>query len=519
MQNGNSTLKARAVRHAGDFVPSLLAERSPLCLDIALHPQRRLEHEAEVIVSGREIFSGQTRELRLRPADSSILAVSDGRLRLDIPAAAMPLAPGCWHILVNVEANGKNLAGQRAGSVAVYARAEGESLEHARASWNMARVEFAYDRKFQIYHAGYRRELPPIGDPFDEDNSEKFRGEYITTEGTWPELQHDGGLGFLLAAHVFRALGEESRARFCETVMRRTAHAIVGTMLEDDGQMASIGTVAEQRGRGYRSTQQAGFALKFLAQTYFYFRFGPGNDASYARGLLQQAERAFKFQAAQKLEPGCGECGCKVYDGRILAGLAWYCLAHRSEHGGHPEVWKIIHCAVGFVRHLLSNQGWYDTGCLVENECHTWCGNMNLLNGLLPTRRLMLDIIAHGDDSARMFLAHIEHGIREAWRFLVQTNGSILNGRAPFVPTRTSQWAAGNMYEICDEYLRQMEVNAGVRQFMEHLVLGAGAESVDCFHRNNTSGALMMACPEYRAVENKPALPWDMPAASSPIAG
>jgi hypothetical protein len=65
------------------------------------------------------------------------------------------------------------------------------------------------------------------------------------------------------------------------------------------------------------------------------------------------------------------------------------------------------------------------------------------------------------------------------------------------------------MYELCDEYLRQVEEDHGVRQLMERLVLGAGAEIVNCFHRNNTSGALMLQCEEYRNLPRKPPLPWD----------
>ena len=198
-----------------------------------------------------------------------------------------------------------------------------------------------------------------------------------------------------------------------------------------------------------------------------------------------------------------------MYDGRILAGLAWFCLAHKALLGGYPAngaLAKVQRCGELFARHALAHNGWYDAGCLTEGECHVWCGNMNLLNGLLPLRRILVDPSSGG--RASHIRPHIEAGVGRAFEFLTRTNGAITGGK-PFVPTVTSQWAAGNMYEICDDYLSQVGENVSVRQLMGHLVLGAGSGIVNCFHRNNTSGAVMMHCDEYRALDPKPPLPWD----------
>lgn len=136
-----------------------------------------------------------------------------------------------------------------------------------------------------------------------------------------------------------------------------------------------------------------------------------------------------------------------------------------------------------------------------------WCGNMNLLNGLLPTRRIMMETSNQGGVPEGA-IDEVEKGIHEAFRFLTSTSGYITKGPA-FVPTRTSQWAAGNMYELCDEYLRQIGEDVGVRQSMNRLVLGSPSTIVNCFHRNNASAATILHCDEFRNLDPKPDLPWD----------
>jgi hypothetical protein len=201
-----------------------------------------------------------------------------------------------------------------------------------------------------------------------------------------------------------------------------------------------------------------------------------------------------------------------VYDGRILAGMAWYCLAVRAATGGYPEggaARRVARFAELLGRQCLAHHGWYDAGCLKEGECHTWCGNMNLLNGLLPVRRMLLDV---GEGWAQNLFPHVDAAVEAAFQFLGRTSGAV-TGRSPFVPSRTSKWAAGNMLEICDEYLRQVREDPGVRQLWKHVVHNAGSGIIECFHRNDTTGAIMMSCPEYRALGPAPPLPWDRPPA------
>ncbi len=491
------TLRAYFANSSADYVPAVLAGRSPVSLDLEMDVTKPLPAKTELVIHARELFSDAKLACRLplgiRPAGEK------QRLQLDIASKDLPLTPGCWHLLVDVQLDGKSLAGLDKGSAVVYARKADESWEHCRASYNLARVEFAWDRKYKVYYKEYKADLPPTGDPFDDANDERFRKEYITAEGTAPELQHDGGVGFLEAAMAYHAIGERERAGFCEKAIRRTADAVRTVMHSEGGKIHYIKGVAEKRERYWHSRTEDGFVLKLLCQAYFYFRFGPGDDTAYARELLRFAKTMYDYTIRETLDLGVGR-ECKVYDGRILSGIAWYALARKAESGAYPDnIETVLDCASRFARHCLSHDGWYDDGCYEEGECHIWCGNLNLLNGLLPACRIARDL----GPGVR---PEIKQGAIEAFRFITQTNGVVAK-RANFVPTLVSQWAVGNLYELCDEYLRQIGPDQGVSRWLGELNFKTAM--VNCVHRNNTSGALLMLSSEYRQLKEKPALPWD----------
>ena len=505
---GNSvTLSAHFVRNSADYVPSLTAGRTPLCVDVGLAARGEIPADAELVLKARELFAGAAAEWR---SSLSELPRQGEPVKLAIPAEALPLEPGCWHIVVDLLSDGESLAGLDVGSTVAYARRPDESLLHARGSYSLARLAFALDRKADLFTCGWQEELPPTGDPFYEKNEERHRHEFIRGDSTWPELQHDGGLGLLLSAFVYHALGDESRVAYCEQAMRRIVRMITEIMPYGDGRLGTVLGREKDWERTGHCKQQDSFAMKFLAQTALYFRFGPGDDKDYARHVLEQARSIFDYQMTHHLVPGCGECDCCVYDGRVLAGICWYCLAHKAEHGAFPEIallHKVIVGADDFSRHVLANRGWYDAGCLVEGKCHIWCGNMNLLNALLPARRIM--------DQGRPRYSpddHCNEAIREAFRFLTSTNSAI-TGQTAFVPSAfespSCHWAAGNMYELCDEFLRQLGDDPGVRQLRDYLVPAASQRVITCIHGCNAAGALLMHSDEYQGLAEKPGLPWD----------
>lgn len=72
-----------------------------------------------------------------------------------------------------------------------------------------------------------------------------------------------------------------------------------------------------------------------------------------------------------------------------------------------------------------------------------WCGNMNLLNGLLPIRHIILDYL-NEDQGQRGALGKVNEGIREAFRFLTSTSGYVTKGPA-FVSTHRGASIASEM--------------------------------------------------------------------------
>ena len=93
----------------------------------------------------------------------------------------------------------------------------------------LAMTELAFDRQDQVYFTGYHEQIPDWGDPFDDEHAPAYRATFMKRDDLWAELHHDGGLGFLLAAHVYHTLGEHERARFCERALRRVEGAAGAT--------------------------------------------------------------------------------------------------------------------------------------------------------------------------------------------------------------------------------------------------------------------------------------------------
>ncbi len=506
------------VNGGNDSLPSILSGESPLVVVMEVSARSAVPSEAEIVISAKEVFSGARCQHR-RPLGHAISSGDSHRTRLIVAPEELPLTPGCWLVLTDIEDKGKGLAGHDIGCVEAYARRAGESALHARASYNLARADFALDREYGVYYGGYATVLPPTGNPYSADNFERLCREFARDDITYPESEHDGGLGFLYGAIVFHALGETDRARYCEQVLRTVAHVVLDLMTKEDGSVVPIAGRERQRAHSESGpAHQGAFCLKLLSQAYFYFRFGAGADLAYARELLTRLHPIYGYLVAHPLgvgasaRPGTGE-SCYCYDGRVTGGVAWYSLAYQAEHGRYPdEVIKLCRGVTEQARHLLANNGWYDTGCLIEGACHTWCGNMNLLNGLLPTLRIARDLAAAGDTDyggvGRFIIPHLERACEDAFRFLTYTKGAV-TGEPAFVPTDTSQWAAGNLYELCGEYLRQVKPDAGVAKLRDHMPLEAGTHIADAWHRNSAAAMALQHCPEYRDVSPAPVLPWD----------
>lgn len=491
------------------FGPTILAGRQPLSLDIRMAATQQFAPGTLLAIEGQEIFSGHMISNRVplgipsRNGQSPFWAI-------DLSPTVFPLTPGCWKISMRLHCAEATPSNEPAATLLVYARTGDESLYYTLASWDFARMEQVFDAKAAIY------------------------GTTICIE-----IQHDSGLAYLYGAHMFRALGQNERAAFCERGIRRVSDVVIGRMLDPSrGRIWGLADRAGNYARSYAVRQQECLAMKFICQAYFYFRFGPNPDLDYARHLLAALEPAFNFQIQEPLipgcgdlgftvtsrkdswdcTPGCGDYGCKVYDGRILAGLAWYCLAYHAEHGKWPTskgiypdpASRVANCAEMFVRQLLSHQGWYDSGCLRERGVHVFYGNMNLLMGLLPVRRMMCIMGGTYTDGGTTRAA--DDGIHEAFRFITHTSASVTGESIPVLGQpklgHVDQWATCAVYEMCEEYLTTIQEDRAIRYFQERFARETAFMPVDDFALLNVAGALLALSDEYRALPKKPVFPW-----------
>ena len=513
------SISARSIHGSNDVVPSIQAGRSPIAIDVGLKARRPIAKSCVFQIRAREIFTNRHVQCRL-PLGITLKSGQQRTLALDIPASDLNLTPGCWVLIVDLLEKGRSLAEIDVGCAVVYAKGAIESVLHARASYNLAGMELLFNRKLNLYCAGSLAKVPATGDPFDDSNFSRYESTFLPWPKwhVWPEHEHDAGVGVLYGALVFHALGETDRARYCEKVLKRLAYVLMNHMHDGKGQLRLLDIDHGKITREFYAINQAGFALKYLCQVYFYFRFGPGNDREYARQLLSRLEPVYRYQVNQSLEGGRAESGCRVYDGRVLSGPPWYCLAYLAEHGAFPAdvkqdvgVKSIIKRTVECGREMMAQNGWHDAGCFVEAECHPWCGNINMLNAFLPVLRIVRARQAQGEANMIYIRRHIEKSAREAFRFLNQTNGVVTNQTKAYIPTaETLGWLGGNLYELCQEYLQKVENDPGVEQLRDHQYLCADYAFIH-YPCVNLYAAALFSSPEYRALTRKPGLPWDRP--------
>ena len=187
-------------------------------------------------------------------------------------------------------------------------------------------------------------------------------------------------------------------------------------------------------------------------------------------------------QTSQQPDPlGYGGWGCKVYDGRILAGLAYYCLTERAATGqfNDDHVRTTLDFAQRAAEHLLAHKGWYDNDCTHEDRCHVGFGNQNILCGLLPSRRIAL---SRGEEE---LAERLGEGIMIGLDFLA----------------RHSQWANGNMREILDEIQDQFGESETLTWYYADLWKPTHGFWVAVFHRCNVLATALLDCEEYKSTQ------------------
>ena len=426
----------------------------------------------------------------------SIEQIKSGEARVQLTPDDVTLAPASYHVRVDIIRDGESLSGPLPGSCELYVCREGESANHVLGSYFISRAAFAWHPERKLYNRSIPK-LPPAIDPFDPDAQDMFWKKVGDNWELHPELQHDGAVAFLHGAEVFRKTGEMDRAQFCETVLKRTIETVIREMLAQDGKLHAIKWQGDTRKEIYHIRQQDCFVLKLMSQAYLYFRDVAG-DKEYAESILARIQPMVKYNFSEPNPLGCGG-GCKVYDGRILAGLAYYCLTEKEASGEFNEehVKTTLDFAERAARHCLAARGWYDENCYVEGKCHIGFGTQNILCGLLPSRRIAL---ATGNEKLAQYLAD---AIMAGFDFLARTNGYI-TGYIQWIPSRHSQWANGNTHEILDEIRDQNLANSETRKKMLDWYFAKMWQPthgfwVLAFHRCDILATPLLECEEYKA--------------------
>ncbi len=436
----------------------------------------------------RDVFTGGVSSCEL-PLESSSEA-NKTCIRLSITSRDVSLPPSLYHVRVDLVREGHVVSGYP-GSCEIYVAREGESADHVLGSFFIGRVAYAWDPLLKVHWRSIPR-LPSSGDPFDPECRQRYMDDAKPVVELHPELQHDGGMAFLRAAEVFRKTGEMDRARFSETVLKRTLETILGVMMAEDGMLHGMKMQDNEWQWIYHIRQQDAFCLKLLSQSYLYFRDVAG-EGKYADELFQRMEPMVRYHFSQPNPLGCGGSKCKVYDGRILTGLAYYCLTEKAAKGSFNQAH--VDTTLDFARRIaeqtLKAHGWYDEGCYGEGKCHIGYGTQNALCGLLASRRIAIGV---GDESLAEYLGD---SIRVALDFLARTNGAI-TGYLQWIPTRHLQWANGNMHEILDEIKEQLGESEVLTWYYQNLWRSTYSFWVSDFHRCNILATALMESPEFK---------------------
>lgn len=532
------TIAAKLVWPGEEYVPALLVGRSMVTLDLTITAKIDIPADADIMVRAREIFSQSTFEYR-RPFGTAIAAGNTKTVTADFTPQELKLKPGCWVLVIDLLKKGKSLCGVDVGCAVAYIMHEGESRLHARGSYNYALEEFIWDPDYSVVYGGWKEELPATGDPYDPANAERMFKEFIVDGPVYIEHWHDGVQAPAVAAQVFGALGEKDRWKHCDKMARRAVTSIRDFVQTENGKMYGYASKADGRKRSCHLIAHDTMLMRGLCQSYFYFKFGEGNDPEFAHEIIEILRKNYDALKHAPLVWGWGwnQADCKVYDGRVLAGFAWYCLAYKAEFGEYPGqnveipgdvgnvgVDKVFQIAQKYAAQVMANDGWFDAGCFVEVDSHVFAGNMNLLMGLIPTLRMVRPLKSDNPDEPAAYVSGqaafispaIEQATRKAFEFITVTGGKISGVGMPPTFTLLScgsgyRWAAIYIYQICDDYLKYIGSNrampwdeiGALREAVAELMTGRTTALCE----RSASAVALLHCPEFRKL--KKTMPWD----------
>lgn len=403
LELGTKSLPLLQVIETGDALP--------------LRPEDTVRYRFHEVFSGKEQFVS-------RPLGKAVAAGSIARLSQPLSLAGLKLAPGYYLVTADVRRDSKSLLAGRVGCDDCYVKKPGETPLSVALSLRTGMTEWVRDRLYGDLMVRTHIALPHVYDPLDKASYPQFAKLFAYTTGKHTEGLEAGDTGLIYAAAAYRAMGEPTRARFAEGLLKDSfAHMIRGMQGPDGASITWTNELGDQYGDilggkgggsehfGSYDSNQVGEWLRPIARAVPYFISRPDGKV-YARELLKAGRRAADFLAAKTTAETDGipdvmrhfniqvkpdgsisrqiyyQEGrrCDVYVGRALAGLSYYAYAMQLAGEKPPEqYWQVMDNTVAWsLKKMKPDSGWLDWQCgdVVEGGCHTFLGNIYIGEGL-----------------------------------------------------------------------------------------------------------------------------------------
>lgn len=503
-------------------LPFNIAPAKPchLYFDLTINAEKELAKTDTLVFTFRDLFSDTEPPKEAcvynRPLGKTIAAGKKQVVTVVITDGDTALPPSSYHVRIDLVRDDRSLCALNVGSVRFYLIKDGESADHAAASYIFSRTEFSWNRQNRNYFAGQPIRLPPTLDPFNDESFTDFVKAMDTHTDIRAENIQGGGIGFLHGARMFRALGEMDRAKFCERVLKRSFEDMVfAKMINEEGAVHGLDSFEKDHALTREHRVETAFILKILAQAMLYF-YEEGGQADYAESLHEQTNIIAENQFNRPLEIGCGceddPSRCTCYDGRVLQGISEWLDTTFAMKGvvDRKQLAKATQFAFTVSKRVLQNNGWYDAHCYGEEHCHIICGNHNILGGLLATLRVVNrykeNVPGYGQpyyfSEVTDARAQLMPAIRSAFEFIAGKQVSITGLPLLFYP---GHWGIGHLYKECLELVKMPETAAHARRWLHIIKCVVSSPSItdDIGHYAEYAAMapLLGMCPEIESLE------------------
>jgi len=465
------------------------AEDYDLHLDLHWVSEKRMTPSDEILLTFRELFSGNTVECTKNlttgwPVDN----VRTGMLtEVHVTPEDVYLGPGFYHVRVDLEQNGQRLTQSHPGSVYFYLAAENESLRFITASYWVGHLSFLLDPETNAVVGTWApgAPIPSSWDPFDASTRELwlaahqavaapnlYRHQLRNQRGS-AELFGDGGQGLLFAWYAYHAMGHGDRANFTRDLFNR---ACCDRLFRDEMVMADHYALIGWLHQAVRPITQA--CILFHDDPVY----GEWAEKTFAdlRDWMQEPYNVIKMSHY------CvkGEYG--GHTGRVFSSKSSFQLAHRLFRGGFyydhtftDTFQDLLAYAVDEANFLIENNGHYLDPALED----FWekMANINMMNSFSTMLHLARET-GHKEE-AELFAKTL--------RELVDTTSSL--------ESRPSGWQRGDAWLICEKILRLLGDNPVAAAYRDDCIT-PGDFMPAAEQRYNQLTVLMFNSPEWKRV-------------------